>query len=160
MSQSVTLAGDSVPRQATSRAAALPFARVEVHTDPRAALDAWTELEAVAPITGYQTRRFLLPWLDTLGERRGFSALISVARDASGRPVALLPLGLARRGPFNVALFLGDRQSNFNLPLVRPDVHFDRARLRSAAHGNRAPRAATAGFISAAQSARCLGRFS
>src|SRR5947209_4240315 len=127
MSQSVTLAGASVPRQVTPRAAALPFARVEVYTDPRAALDAWSELEAIAPITGYQTRRFLLPWLDTLGERRGFSAMISVARDAAGRPVALLPLGLARRGPFEVALFLGDRQSNFNLPLLRPDVHFDRA---------------------------------
>jgi CelD/BcsL family acetyltransferase involved in cellulose biosynthesis len=127
MSQSVTLAGESVPRQVTPRAAALPFARVEVYADPRAALDAWTELEPIAPITGYQTRRFLLPWLDTLGERRGFSAMISVARDAAGRPVALLPLGLARRGPFRVALFLGDRQSNFNLPLVRPDIHFDRA---------------------------------
>jgi CelD/BcsL family acetyltransferase involved in cellulose biosynthesis len=127
MSQSVTLAGESVPRQAASRAPALPFARVEVYTDPRAALDAWTELEAIAPVTGYQTRRFLLPWLDTLGERRGFSPMISVARDAAGRPVALLPLGLARRGPFQVALFLGDRQSNFNLPLVRPGVHFDRA---------------------------------
>jgi CelD/BcsL family acetyltransferase involved in cellulose biosynthesis len=127
MSQSITLAGEGVPRQATSRAAALPFAWVDVYTDPRAALDAWTELEVIAPITGYQTRRFLLPWLDTLGERRGFSAMISVARDTAGRPVALLPLGLARRGPFQVALFLGDRQSNFNLPLVRPDVCFDRA---------------------------------
>jgi CelD/BcsL family acetyltransferase involved in cellulose biosynthesis len=127
MSQSVTLAGESVPRQVTSRPAALPFARVDVYTDPRAALDAWTELEVVAPITGYQTRRFLLPWLDTLGVRRGFSAMISVARDAAGRPVALLPLGVARRGPFQVALFLGDRQSNFNLPLVRRDVCFDRA---------------------------------
>jgi CelD/BcsL family acetyltransferase involved in cellulose biosynthesis len=127
MSQSITLAGEGVPRQATSRAAALPFAWVDVYTDPRAALDAWTELEAIAPITGYQTRRFLLPWLDTLGERRGFSAMISVARDTAGRPVALVPLGLARRGPFQVALFLGDRQSNFNLPLVRPDVCFDRA---------------------------------
>ncbi len=127
MSQSVTLAGESVPRQVTTRAPALPFARVDVYTDPRAALEAWTELEAIAPVTGYQTRRFLLPWLDTLGERRGFSAMISVARDASGRPVAVLPLGLARRGPFQVALFLGDRQSNFNMPIVRPDVHFDRA---------------------------------
>ncbi|MBV8850037.1 MAG: GNAT family N-acetyltransferase [Methylobacteriaceae bacterium] len=127
MSQSVTLAGEGVPWQVTTRAAALPFARVEVHEDPRAALDAWTELEAIAPITGYQTRRFLLPWLDTLGERRGFSAMISVARDTAGRPVALLPLGLARRGPFRVALFLGDRQSNFNLPLMRPGVQFDRA---------------------------------
>jgi CelD/BcsL family acetyltransferase involved in cellulose biosynthesis len=126
MSQTVTFAAGNVPRQATS-APALPFARVDVYTDPRAALDAWTELEAIAPVTGYQTRRFLLPWLDTLGERRGFSALISVARDAAGRPVALLPLGLARRGPFQVALFLGDRQSNFNLPLVRPGVVFDRA---------------------------------
>jgi CelD/BcsL family acetyltransferase involved in cellulose biosynthesis len=127
MSQTVTLAAEGVPRQVTSRTRALPFARVDVYTDPRAALDAWTELEAVAPVTGYQTRRFLLPWLDTLGERRGFSAMVSVARDACGAPVALLPLGLARRGPFQVALFLGDRQSNFNLPLVRPGVRFDRA---------------------------------
>jgi CelD/BcsL family acetyltransferase involved in cellulose biosynthesis len=127
MSQSVTLAGESVPRQVASRAPAFPFARVDVYTDPRAALDAWTELEAIAPVTGYQTRRFLLPWLDTLGERRGFCAMIGVARDGAGRPVALLPLGLARRGPFRVALFLGDRQSNFNLPLLHPDVHFDRA---------------------------------
>src|SRR5438270_8658947 len=127
MSQSVTLAGESVPRQVTARAAVVPFVRVDVFTDPRAALDAWTELEAIAPMTGYQTRRFLLPWLDTLGERRGFSAMIGVARDAAGAPVALLPLGLARRGPFRVALFLGVRQSNFNLPLVRPGVHLSRA---------------------------------
>lgn len=127
MSQSVTIAARDVPRQATSSAPVLPFARVDVYTDPRAALDAWTELEAIAPITGYQTRRFLLPLLDTLGTRRGFSAMISVARDGAGRPIGLLPLGLARRGPFQVALFLGDRQSNFNMPLIAPGVHFDRA---------------------------------
>jgi CelD/BcsL family acetyltransferase involved in cellulose biosynthesis len=127
MSQSVTFAAERVPRQVISSTPALPFAQVDVYADPRAALDAWTELEAIAPSTGYQTRRFLLPWLDTLGGRRGFSAMISVARDATGRPVALLPFGLARRGPFQVALFLGDRQSNFNLPLMRPDVRFDRA---------------------------------
>jgi CelD/BcsL family acetyltransferase involved in cellulose biosynthesis len=127
MSQSVTIAARDVPRQVTSRAPVLPFARVDVYTDPRAALDAWTELEASAPITGYQTRRFLLPWLDTLGTRRGFSAMISVARDGAGQPIGLLPLGLARRGPFQVALFLGDRQSNFNMPLIAPGVHFDRA---------------------------------
>ncbi|GAC1331905.1 MAG: hypothetical protein NVSMB26_10820 [Beijerinckiaceae bacterium] len=112
--------------QFSASAPALPFARVDVYTDPRAGLDAWTELEALAPITGYQTRRFLLPWLDTLGERRGFTALISVARDATGKAVALLPFGIARRGPFQVAFFLGDRQSNFNLPLIRPGTLFDR----------------------------------
>ena len=43
-----------------------------------------------------------------------------MARDEAGQPVALLPFARAARGPLRFAVFLGGKDSNFNLGLFRP----------------------------------------
>jgi CelD/BcsL family acetyltransferase involved in cellulose biosynthesis len=57
------------------------FATVEVHTDPAPILAAWAELENAAPVSVYQTRRFLLPWIKSLGAWRNVTPVFVAARD-------------------------------------------------------------------------------
>ena len=99
---------------------AFEIATVEVHTDPRAARAAWRELDAIAAASPYQSPEWLLPWIDTIGTASGVTPLIIVARGQDGSPLALLPFGLVRRNSFTVAVFLGARDSNFNMGLFRP----------------------------------------
>ncbi|WP_237480071.1 GNAT family N-acetyltransferase [Lichenibacterium dinghuense] len=96
------------------------FAAVEVHSEPRAALDAWRLLALAAPASPYQSPDWMLPWIETVGAESGHAPRIVVARDAEGRPSALLPLGLSRRAGLAVATFLGAKDSNFNMGLFRP----------------------------------------
>ncbi len=96
------------------------FARVDVLTDPSLALEAWRELEAIAPISPFQTSGFLLPWIGTEGRAAGIVPFLVLAYDRHGRVLALLPLGV-RRSPFmRVAGFLGGKQCNYNMGLFRP----------------------------------------
>ncbi len=66
----------------TQSVACLPFAVVEVYRDPAPVLDVWEELEAVAPISIYQTRAFLLSWLETLGTAQKITPLFHAKRVA------------------------------------------------------------------------------
>lgn len=122
------------------------FATVEVYRDPvPAVLAAWEELEAVAPISTYQTRAFLIPWLKALASSLEIKPLFITVKDRQGRTLALLCLGIETQGPFRVACFLGGKAANFNLGLYRPDVAWTRkdveALLRGAASalGSAAP---------------------
>ncbi len=103
------------------------IATVEVHTDPRAASAAWRELDAVAATSPYQSPEWLLPWIDTIGAASGVTPSIIVARGQDGSPLALLPFGLVRRNWFTVAVFLGARDSNFNMGLFRPGQTWTRS---------------------------------
>ena len=94
--------------------------RVEVFASFEAAQPAWQALEALCPATVYQTRRFLGPWLATLGA--ALTPMIVVASDLDGAPAALLPFGISRRGPLRIASFLGGSMSNSNPALFRPDL--------------------------------------
>ena len=105
--------------------------RVDVLDTLAAAEPAWTRLEAECGGSIYQTRRFLQPWIETFGARARTRAMIVVARDASGDPVALLPFGVTRRGPVRIAGFLGGTDSNANLGLFRPDTTFTSGDLES-----------------------------
>ncbi len=105
------------------------LAKVEVHQDPAAILRDWAELEAIAPASAYQTRAFIIPWMETIGASRGITPFFVLARDPLGRAVALLCLGIERHGPFRVGSFLGGRDSNFNLGLFHPDLSVTRADL-------------------------------
>jgi CelD/BcsL family acetyltransferase involved in cellulose biosynthesis len=95
---------------------------VEVAQDPLAVGSAWAELEAVAPVSAYQSRAFLIPWLETIGASRGIEPLFILGRDRQDRAIALLCLGIERHGPFRVASFLGGKDSNLNLGLFHPNV--------------------------------------
>jgi CelD/BcsL family acetyltransferase involved in cellulose biosynthesis len=95
--------------------------RIEIHDDPAGVLDAWAELEAIAPASMYQTRRWLLPWIETVCPAAGIRPLLILTRDpGSGAPQMLLPFGIQTAGGLRLAQFLGGRDSNANLGLYRP----------------------------------------
>lgn len=106
------------------------IARVTVFSDPSAARESWKELEACAPASAYQTQAWLLPWLTTIGRARNIRPLVSVAYDASGEPIGLLPLGVMNRGPLRLAEFPGGKDANFTFGLFRPGISFAADELR------------------------------
>ncbi len=125
-------AASSPPPNATKATISAPrsgdpmalFCRVEVHREPAGALGAWSELEARATVSPYQTRRWLLPWIESTGKATGVLPFLMVAYDIHDAPLALLPLGLWRQGFLTVCGFLGGKDSNFNLGLFRSDTHW------------------------------------
>jgi CelD/BcsL family acetyltransferase involved in cellulose biosynthesis len=122
MSVAGALEGSPLAEAAVSSMGAAPaFASVEVHADLEAALDAWVSLMPLALATPYQTPSLLKAWVDHVAPHEGVSPMIVVARDAQGRPVAVLPFGLRRRFGVRIASFLGGSHSNFNLPVLRRD---------------------------------------
>ena len=118
----------AVPALPRHAAAALPAASVTVHEDVASAMQAWASLEAIAPASLYQTRRWLLPWISTLGQARGVKLMLIVVNDAQ-RPVMLLPFGVERRNGLAIAGYLGAKDSNFNLPVRDPARNFSPAEL-------------------------------
>ena len=72
-----------------------------------------------APASPYQSFDFARVWFATIGAAEGATPLIVVARDDVGQPVALLPFARVARGPLRFAVFLGGKDSNFNLGLFR-----------------------------------------
>jgi CelD/BcsL family acetyltransferase involved in cellulose biosynthesis len=119
-----------------------PYAFVEVASKFEDVRAEWRELYAQAMASPYQSFEFVSNWFDTLGRDQKLEPLIVIARDEDQRPLALLPLALAKRGPLRMALFLGGRDSNFNLGLFRRGVEFNESAivglLSEAAHA--APR--------------------
>ncbi|WP_158807642.1 GNAT family N-acetyltransferase [Beijerinckia sp. L45] len=113
-------------------ATAVPaFARVSLRRETDAVvLAAWAELETSAPCSIYQTRAWLVPWIATLGRKAGITPFFVLAFGADDRPAALLCLGLQKRGAVRVATFLGGKDSNFNIGLLRPGQSWTAADLR------------------------------
>ena len=103
------------------------FASVDVHWTVDPVLDAWAILETEAPCSIYQTRAWTLPWIATLGRKAGTLPFYVLARGRDGRPAALLCLGIVKRGPLRIATWLGGKDSNFNMPLVRAGEAWTRA---------------------------------
>ena len=116
---------------ARSDASGRAFARVEVCRDFAQASAAWNEIAAKAPSSPYQSMAFARAWVETVGAARGISPLIAIARDASGDVVALLPLGLRRRGLWRIAAFLGDRHANFQMGLFAGNAHWSRGDVQA-----------------------------
>jgi CelD/BcsL family acetyltransferase involved in cellulose biosynthesis len=122
-----------------------PFASVEVHATPAEILVAWRELETLAPCSAYQTQAFVLTWLATLGAANSIAPVFIVAKDAGGEVVALLCCGIEERGGLRRAVFLGGKESNFNLGLFRAPETFTGAdieavlRAAASALGSKAP---------------------
>jgi len=111
-------------------AAAAPAHALEIHEALDAARKDWIELYALCAASPYQSFEFASNWFDTVGRAQNLTPMIVVARSASGRPLALLPLALDRRGPLRVAAFLCGRESNFNLALIHPNAGLDENALR------------------------------
>jgi CelD/BcsL family acetyltransferase involved in cellulose biosynthesis len=90
----------------------------------------WLELFSLSPVSPYQAYDFVSKWFETVGREERLEPLTVVARDAAGRPLALLPLATTTRGPLRIALFQCGRESNFNLGLFRPCAGFDEKAAR------------------------------
>jgi CelD/BcsL family acetyltransferase involved in cellulose biosynthesis len=118
--QSAKFEGVGLPCHAP--ASPIPQFRVSAHRDVADVLDIWAELEASVPHSIYQTRKWLVPWIETIGAASGCKPFFVVLRDRFQAPIGLLPLGIVRRGPWQVAVFLGGKDSNFNMGLIRPEI--------------------------------------
>ena len=120
-----------------------PFAWAEVCQTLADARLAWTTLEREAPTSPYQSFEFARVWFATIGAAEGATPLIIVARDEAGESVALLPFARAARGPLRFGVFLGGKDSNFNLGLFRSGEAWSRddvAALLAAAARRATPR--------------------
>ena len=149
------------PRRAPPPAAsgpARPFARIEICEALEDARQAWTTLAQEAPASPYQSFDFARVWFATIGAAEGATPLIVVARDESGQPVALLPFARAARGPLRFAVFLGGKDSNFNLGLFRSGGAWSRERRRRAPRRGGDARVAAARRLPALQPAAELAR--
>lgn len=108
----------AVPNQPVQAQSAAAF-EIEVHHEISSALPAWETLEQTAAASIYQTRRFAVPWFDTMGRARNLTPMIITVSQA-GAPVALFALGVNTHGNLKRAEFLGGRDSNANLVLFAP----------------------------------------
>ena len=135
--QAFALPVDHRPRESAgvhARAAVGRLGRIEAYEDPADALAAWGALEAVAPVSAYQTRKWLVPWIETVGRPSGVCPMIVVAHGTNDMPVALFPFGIVQQGGVRLVNFLGGRDSNSNLGLIRPDTQLDRSDLVALLH--------------------------
>jgi CelD/BcsL family acetyltransferase involved in cellulose biosynthesis len=99
---------------------------IEAHASWQPIADDWRALEVACPVSGYQTRKWVTPWLRTIGSALGLEQLLILGRDENGSAAALFVLTIAPAGRIRVASYAGGRDSNINMPLVRPDVLLDR----------------------------------
>ncbi|MFD1331192.1 GNAT family N-acetyltransferase [Methylopila musalis] len=111
----------AAPRSAAADGARV-FERIELRTSVAEADAVWRELLGEGVATPYQTPAFLSAWADNVGRREGVEIAIAIARDAEGRAVALLPLGVSRRFGLRVASYLGGTHVNYNLPVFARDA--------------------------------------
>jgi CelD/BcsL family acetyltransferase involved in cellulose biosynthesis len=91
----------------------------------------WEELLTAAAASPYQTPGFILPWLETLGIKAGITPLFILKKDAQGTALALLCLGLKGYGLLRVAVFLGEKDANFNFGLFRPGFAPSKSEIKS-----------------------------
>jgi CelD/BcsL family acetyltransferase involved in cellulose biosynthesis len=111
-----------VERRETARG----LGRIDVYENPSDALFAWTELESIAPASAYQTHKWVLPWIETVGRRSGVYPMIVVVHGTNGSPVALFPFGIVKQRSVRLVNFLGGRDSNSNFGLIRPGTQLDK----------------------------------
>lgn len=104
---------------------------METHTSPDKIYNDWKYLEEACPGSGYQARRWVEPWMRVVGRARNAESLFILARDAKDSPALLFALSVASRSGLRVAAYAGDRDSNVNMPLLRPDVRMDATTIRT-----------------------------
>ena len=92
---------------------------VTIHKTMAEAAPLWNAFEQAGCASGYQRRAFMQPWITHIAPLMRVNPLIASVQDSQGQTVALLPLGIMRRGPVRMGVWLGGRQSNLNLPLQR-----------------------------------------
>ncbi|HEY8567402.1 MAG TPA: GNAT family N-acetyltransferase [Beijerinckiaceae bacterium] len=95
---------------------------VAVFDDLSAVESLWRALETTGIGSPYQRFDWVRAYTETCAAPAGIAPRIVVLLDAGGRPAALLPLGIVRRG-VAIASFLGGKHANFKGPLLAtPDA--------------------------------------
>ncbi len=131
MQSTVTQSTTSATREFNSCGSDLAaYTTIHVFTRFEDARADWLALSQQAAISPYQSFGFLSAWFGAIGPAEGVEPFLVVARDATGAPSVLLPLCISSRGTVRIATFLGGREANFNLPLLRPDMSHDGKSMR------------------------------
>ena len=134
MTQSLTA---PLPVAAAAASQGKAFARIVVQDNARDAEAVWAELEAIAPGSSYQTRAWLKAWMETIGAAQDAQPMLISAFDAAGRAVLFLPLCTVRSGGQTVARFMGGKDANFNMALIRPGTQISARDVRALLLGAR-----------------------
>ncbi|WP_342362740.1 GNAT family N-acetyltransferase [Terrarubrum flagellatum] len=84
------------------------------------------EFERANPGQLFQRLDWVAAWAETQGRAQGVEPVIVILCDATGAPVALLPLGVRNWRAVRIVEWLGGEHASFNLPLTRGDgLRFD-----------------------------------
>jgi CelD/BcsL family acetyltransferase involved in cellulose biosynthesis len=81
----------------------------------------WRALETRALVTPYQAYGWVRPFVETVGAAERMDFRHVVVRDASGEPIAILPLVITRRNGIRFAEFVGGKHANYHMGLYAPD---------------------------------------
>ena len=99
---------------------------IEILTSFDTAAPVWREMiQSGSILSAYQDIAWMSTWWDHVGIRLKAQPHIVVLKDRRGQPIMLLPLLRQRRGIVEVAVFMGGKHANFNLPVWRPDLLID-----------------------------------
>lgn len=129
LARTAALPDTAGPEQARAIGGDAPFAAVAVHGSLAAAAGDWSRLEAVARVSPYQRWAWLDAWMATEGRAAGLRPFIVTAYGGAQQPVALLPLGLGTTRGLRRAVFLGGRETNYNMGLFDPRLPWTAADL-------------------------------
>lgn len=83
----------------------------------------WRAFERHAAAHVFQTHDWLSCWHRTAGEKEDITPHLLLVEDRIGRPLMLLPFGLARAGHLKKIVWLGGDTADYMGPLVLPDWH-------------------------------------
>ncbi len=88
--------------------------RIEIHEGFDALADDWRRLESEGVCSLYQRLDWVRPWTENVAGPARIKPRLAIGRFGT-EAMFILPLGIRKRGPFNVATWLGDSHSNFHM---------------------------------------------
>lgn len=104
------------------RVNAASIARTQVFENFAEAEPHWRAVQCPSQLsTPFQDYRFLESWFRHVGSAKSFTPRIIVGFDQNDRVLAVLPLAVCRFMGLNIAQFMGDKHSTFNMALWRKD---------------------------------------
>ncbi|HYM74047.1 MAG TPA: GNAT family N-acetyltransferase [Stellaceae bacterium] len=102
--------------------AALADARLSIYRSFAECEALWRDAMAGSAWFAFQSVDWLKTWQHTIGDAEGVSPYIVRLADAAGRTLLILPLGVYREGWRRVLRFLGGVVTDYNAPLIAPDL--------------------------------------
>ena len=94
---------------------------LSVETDLSAVRQVWREFERSACSFVYQSFGWVSIWNSTIGQQQGVAPQIVLGRDAAGRLLFLLPLGIGQRHGARALVWMGGREADLKAGLFAPE---------------------------------------